>query len=85
MSTTAIAAFLKPLIFPLFLMIVVAPIVWLLYKIIPTSRFKVFLFKVRGESDSIETSKEKTISRILLIGIIIAFYIFLFWLVSRIS
>lgn len=83
MSTAAIAAFLKPLIVPIFMVLVVAPIVWLFYKLIPNSRFKVFLFKIRGEKDSVETPKEKVISRVLLFGIIIGFYIILFWFVSR--
>jgi small-conductance mechanosensitive channel len=83
MSTAAIAAFLKPLILPIFMFLVVAPIVWVLYKIIPNSRLKVFLFKVRGEADSVETPKEKTLSRVLLYGIIVGFYVFIFWLASR--
>lgn len=83
MNTAVIVAFLKPIVAPIFMMLIVAPIVWLLYKLIPNSRLKVFLFKIRGEKDSYEAPKEKVISRVLLIGIIIAFYILLFWFASR--
>lgn len=85
MNTIAIATFLKPLVLPIFMVLVVAPIVWLLYKLIPNSRLKVFLFKIRGEANSLESPREKTLSRVLLVVILIAFYGFIFWFVSGIK
>ncbi len=46
------AIVIKPLVIGAFMALVVAPIVWLLYKLLPMSRSKVVLFKVRDGSEA---------------------------------
>lgn len=57
---------LRPLAFALLFAVVVAPITWLLYKIIPNGRLKVLLFKIRiGEHTS---RRDKVIMTLAVIG-----------------
>jgi hypothetical protein len=73
-TTTAIAIVLRPLFSFVFLAVVVAPIVWLLHKIIPNSRFKVILFRVR--SGRYATRRDKVVMTLAVIagyGLIVGF------------
>lgn len=47
MSATWIALLIKPIVLPLFFFGVVAPVAWVLFRLFPNGRLKVFLFKVR--------------------------------------
>lgn len=68
MTTTEIPIVIRPLFNFVFLAVVVAPIVWLLYKIIPNSRFKVILFKVR--SGGYATRRDKVV---MTLGVIVGY------------
>ena len=47
MANWEIALLVKPIVLPLFFFGVVAPVAWVLYRLFPNGRLKVFLFKVR--------------------------------------
>ena len=53
MSTSVtLAILLRPLVNLLVMFLVVAPLAWLFYQLIPDGRTKVFLFKVRSGKDA---------------------------------
>lgn len=47
MTSTEIAILIKPLVAPVFYALVTAPIMWVLFRVIPNGKWKVVLFKVR--------------------------------------
>ena len=47
MSATWIAILIKPIVLPLFMFAVVGRVAWVLFRLFPNGRLKVFLFKVR--------------------------------------
>ena len=58
MSTSVtLAILLRPLFNLLVMFLVVAPLAWLLYQLIPDGRAKVFLFKVRSGKDASRRDK----------------------------
>ena len=59
MEPWIIAIIIRPLVYLLLFVLIVAPITWLLYKIIPDGKFKVFLFKIR--SGEFATRRDKII------------------------
>ena len=65
MSPALIAILIKPLAFPVFVTVVVWPIAWILYKVIPRSRFKVILFRVRSGSEATRRDKVVMISSVV--------------------
>jgi hypothetical protein len=64
--TTALVVALRPLVSFLLFAVIVAPITWLLFRVIPDGRLKVLLFKVRtGEHAS---RRDKAIMTLAVIG-----------------
>jgi hypothetical protein len=64
--TTALVVALRPLVSFLLFAVIVAPITWLLFRVIPDGRLKVLLFKVRtGEHVS---RRDKAIMTLAVIG-----------------
>lgn len=77
--TTFLAVFLRPFVYFILFVVIVAPIIWVLNKIIPDGRIKFFLFKVR--SGELATRRDKLLmiaavilSYILLVGSIIYYF-----------
>jgi hypothetical protein len=79
MSTWGWALLLKPLIYAAFFVLVIAPLVWALNKLIPMSRLKVLLFKVRSGNGA--TRRDKGI---MIAGVLCA-YAFLALLIAFLS
>ena len=52
MTPTEIAILTKPLVTWVFMGLVIYPIVWLLFRMIPDGRLKVTLFKVRDDAEA---------------------------------
>lgn len=65
------------LIFPL-----VALISWALFKLFPDGRLKVLLFKVRGKNCGYESKEEKRLVTLITWGIIVGFYILLYFMIK---
>ena len=57
LTPTEIAILIKPLAVPVFLAVAVWPIAWVLYRVIPESRLKVILFKVRSGNGATRRDK----------------------------
>lgn len=55
-------------------------IIWVLYRLLPNSRLKVFLFRVRGSSGGYESPREKFLFRITVVTMLGALWLFCFWL-----
>lgn len=73
-----LAILLKPVFAALFLLVLVAPVVWLLYRTIPNGKLKFTLFKVR---DGVRATKHDKI--VMSLAAIAAFAVlasFLIWL-----
>jgi len=78
--TWLIAIVLRPLVFFILFVLVIAPITWVLYKIIPDGRWKGILFKIRtGEFAS---RRDKVIMSLAVLIFYIALLIFLAWYVT---
>ena len=59
MSATWIAILIKPIVLPIFFLGVVAPVAWVLFRLFPNGRLKVFLFKVRDGPEA--TWRDRTV------------------------
>ena len=71
METWTIAILLRPIGFFILFVLVIAPISWLLYKIIPAGKLKVFLFKDRSGEQA--TRRDKVI---MSVGVILTYVLF---------
>jgi len=71
---------LRPLVYFVLFVLVIAPITWLLYKIIPPGRFKIFLFKVRTGDHA--SRRDKLIITLAVIGFYILFFGSMGWYMS---
>ena len=60
------AILLKPLALPIFMFILVAPVVWLLFQVFPNGRLKVVLFKDRSGPGA--TRRDKVVMTLSVIG-----------------
>ena len=60
------AILLKPIALPIFLFVVVAPVVWLLFRVFPNGRLKVMLFKDRSGPQA--TRRDKVVMTLSSIG-----------------
>ena len=60
------AILLKPIALPIFMFIVVAPVVWVLFKLFPNGRLKVMLFKDRSGPEA--TRRDKVVMTVAGIG-----------------
>ena len=59
MNTWAIAILIRPLFYFVLYVLVLAPLIWLLYRIFPEGRLKIVLFKMRSGSEA--TRRDKTV------------------------
>ena len=60
------AILLKPIAAPIFMLTLVAPVAWVLFKLFPDGRLKVTLFKDRSGSDA--TCRDKVVMTVAGIG-----------------
>ena len=60
------AIVLKPIVLPIFMFTMVAPVAWLLFKMFPNGRLKVLLFKDRSGPDA--TRRDKVVMTLAVIG-----------------
>ena len=60
------AIVLKPIVLPIFMFIVVAPVAWVLFKVFPNGRLKVVLFKDRSGPGA--TRRDKIVMALAGIG-----------------
>ena len=73
-SSTAIAIVLRPIVTPILFCTCVAPIAWLLYRVFPSGRLKVLLFKDRSGAQA--TRRDKVL---LTVAIVVAFVVMIGW------
>lgn len=66
MSTFWVAVALRPLFYAALFFLVLAPIIWVLNKVIPPGRVKTFLFKVRD--GKLATTRDKVTMWVAVIG-----------------
>ncbi len=71
------------ILFGLALVLFVAAAVWVLYRLLPNGRIKVFLFKVRGTRGSYESRKDKVTSRLVVIALFLGLALLYTWLMIR--
>jgi ABC-type sulfate transport system permease component len=73
------AIVLRPLAYAVLFVIVLAPLIWLLYKIIPEGRLKVILFRVRSGVTATRLDKQVMVAAVILayltIGSLVAYLI----------
>jgi len=60
------AILLKPIVLPIFMFIMVAPVAWALFKLFPNGRLKVVLFKDRSGPEA--TRRDKVVMAVAAIG-----------------
>lgn len=70
MNSVALAAFLKPLVYFVLFVLVVAPITWVLWRLIPDAPLKVFLFQTRNTEG--EDAEPRDVA-IMLVAALISF------------
>ena len=80
MTDFQLALLIKPLAYFVLFVLIVAPITWVLWRVIPDGRFKTFLFKVRdteGDWADLGDLATMTIARLVCVGLLIAFVAYL--------
>jgi hypothetical protein len=60
------AIVLKPIVVPIFMFTMVAPVAWLLFKMFPNGRLKVVLFKDRSGPEA--TRRDKVVMALGVVG-----------------
>ena len=60
------AIVLKPIVLPIFMFIMVAPVAWVLFKLFPNGRLKVVLFKDRSGPEA--TRRDKVVMALGVVG-----------------
>lgn len=73
-----LAVLLKPVFAAIFLLVLVAPIVWVLYRVIPDGKMKFLLFKVRDGAHA--TQRDKVIMAFAGVSAMFLLLAFLMWL-----
>jgi hypothetical protein len=73
------AILLKPIVLPIFMFTVVAPVVWVLFKLFPNGRLKVVLFRERSGPGAtrrdkvVMTAAAMSVYAVLIVAGVIAF------------
>jgi hypothetical protein len=75
------AILLRPILAPIFLFVIVAPIAWFAYQLFPAGRLKVFLFRVRTGPNA--TRRDKWVMTVALMIAYAAYFTGLAILVLR--
>ena len=79
-GTTYIAILLRPIAYAIVFFFVLAPIIWVLNRLIPPGRVKTALFKVR--SGALATKRDKVVMTLAVIGayaLLIGWVTYLSW------
>lgn len=82
-NSIALAAFVKPFAYFLLFVLVVAPITWVLWRVIPDSRLKVFLFQVRHTEGEDAEPRDVAITLVASLVCYAALFAFVAHLLSR--
>lgn len=66
MSTWAIAILIRPICYFVLYIVVLAPLIWLLYRMVPQGRLKIVLFKVRSGPGA--STRDKTLMALAVVA-----------------
>jgi hypothetical protein len=81
MNSVALAVFLKPFAYFVLFVLIVAPITWVLWRLIPDGRFKTSLFRVRdteGEWANLQDLATMGIASAICLALLFAFIAYLY-------
>lgn len=66
MNTWAVALLIRPIFYFVLYIVVLAPLIWLLYRLFPEGRLMIVLFKVRSGAEA--TRRDKTVMTLAVVA-----------------